>query len=70
LTDLFVKKEDARTKIFSVSGSLIIYQLPAEVDLGYMKFSRGNDNRLWLTDEGLQFRMDISETDHILPHSE
>ena len=67
-TDLFERKEDAQTKIVSIgSSALIVYQLPSEVELSCLKITRENDGRFFLADPGLEFRMDVTETDHILP---
>ena len=56
-----VDKADARTKILSLSsGTLIVYQLPGELDFEAMKFVI-EERRLILTD-GKAFRMNLMET--------
>jgi hypothetical protein len=55
------KKEDPRTKIFSLmSGTLLTYELPDEVDLKTLKLQCLSDGRLVLID-GSKFQMDLTE---------
>lgn len=66
LRDVFegcmVRKNDPRTKILSLSsGSLILYRLPREVDLGALKLDTGIGSQVVLTD-GASFHMDVSES--------
>lgn len=64
-TGAVFRKEDERTKIFAViSGALMIYELPHEVDLPALKFINTEDGRSWLTDEK-HFRMDLSENERM-----
>ena len=59
-TVLFTCKEDLRTKIISLSsGTVIVYQLPATVDLeSFRVTTEGTD--VVARDDG-DFRMDLSE---------
>ena len=65
LRDVFesrmVRKNDLRTKILSLSsGTLIVYQLPREVDLDALKLDAGIGSQMVLTD-GASFHMDVGE---------
>ena len=56
------KKPDVRTKIISmVSGTFIVYQLPATVLLDSVGFALAQDGGLMLKDDG-QFSMDVGES--------
>jgi hypothetical protein len=58
-----IEKAERRTKILSLSsGTLIVYQLPADVATDAMKFLAA-DGRLSLTD-GKGFTMNLTEATH------
>lgn len=61
----FARKEELRTKIFSIaSGTLIVYQLPSGTDVKAIRFELNKDGKLTLTDGGA-LKMDLTET--VLP---
>ena len=62
-SDEAIRKGGERTKVVSVSsGSLIVYLLPAEVDLSTLRIeSHAPTNAVWLADT-TGFRMDLSES--------
>lgn len=58
-----IEKAEARTKILSFSsGTLIVYQLPARVELDALMFA-AEEGRLLLTD-GRGFTMNLAEHPH------
>lgn len=58
---LITPKEGTRTKIFAMSsGTLMIYELPSEVDLSLVKFIHAEDGKLWMTD-GKTLKLDMTE---------
>jgi len=57
----FVKKEDPRTKILSItSGTLIFYQLPLDTKLDSVQFTTDDRGGTHLTDGG-ELKMDLTE---------
>lgn len=59
-----LRKPDLRTKFFSLaSGTLIIYLLPANLDLEKLKILHKKNQETVLTD-GASFTMDISDRHH------
>lgn len=59
-----VMKNDERTKIVSLSsGTLIVYQLPFEVELEALTIKPGSDQSVVLSD-GNGFSMNLTETPH------
>lgn len=57
----FQRKSDRRTKLISLaSGSLIIYEIPASVELEAVRMEQPGGKLVSLTDEK-KFRMDLSE---------
>lgn len=57
----FHKKRDLRTKIVSLhSGTVIIYELPSEVDFEALRLDQPSGTEIILTDDG-KFSMDLSE---------
>lgn len=57
----FQRKSDRRTKLISVaSGSLIVYQIPDEVDVEEVRVEQPGGHAVLATD-GSKFRMDLSE---------
>ena len=61
----FLKKEDARVKIIPLtSAGLIIYVLPAKVDLERLEFSFSGKGNVFLEDKHNGFHMDLSESCH------
>jgi hypothetical protein len=59
------RKNDARTKIFSIaSGTLMVYQLASDVELSSLRFETARDDKLVLTD-GKGFSADFSESEHV-----
>ena len=66
-TGLFIRKEDIRTKLISLtSGSLIVYQLPGWIQIQEIKFENYPDGGFGIRD-GEKFRMDLSESVHHTP---
>lgn len=62
-----VKKEDSRTKIFSLSaGTLIIYVLPDSTDLRLLKIDYDREGRIKISD-GKELNLDLSEGVHKEP---
>jgi hypothetical protein len=58
----FRQKKDLRTKIFSVSsGTLLIYELPSDLDLQSLRFESRHPMQLWLVGHG-GWAMDLSES--------
>lgn len=61
LAGTFVEKHEPRTKIFSImSGTLIVYILPANVDLKKVRFETENNGSSWLAGES-GFKMNLTE---------
>ena len=59
-----LEKPDARTKIISISsGTLIVYQLPQDIQIESIKFEVDLTGTIMMTD-GSKFEMDISESPH------
>lgn len=57
----FQRKSDRRTKLIALaSGSLIIYEIPAEVDVEEVRIDQAGAHTVVATD-GSKFRMDLSE---------
>ena len=57
----YVRKDDRRTKIIALaSGSVIVYELPREVDIESLFVEECGHQRLLLKD-GRKFCMDVSE---------
>ena len=57
----FQRKADRRTKLIAVaSGSLIVYEIPAEVDVEEIRIEQPGGHTVIATD-GSKFRMDLSE---------
>ncbi|MDA1162965.1 MAG: hypothetical protein O3B13_07675 [Planctomycetota bacterium] len=57
------RKSDPRTKLLSLtSGTLIVYVLPAELDLSRVEI-QCEETEVWLTD-GNDFSMNLSEWTH------
>lgn len=57
----FQRKSDRRTKFIALaSGSLIVYQIPDEVDLEALEIEQPGGHVVAVTD-GAKFRMDLSE---------
>ena len=57
----FQRKPDRRTKLISLgSGTLIVYQLPNEVDVEDIRVEHPTGHTVVATDGG-KFRMDLSE---------
>jgi hypothetical protein len=55
-----LRKEDLRTKLYSLaSGTIIVYQLPAETDIESLEFRGDAAHLLLIDDDGL--RMNIAE---------
>src|SRR4051812_30451811 len=62
----FVEKKDPRTKIFSISsGTLMVYELPNQLDPKTARFESDHEGRLWLVDTG--FKMNLSEKEYPKP---
>ena len=60
---VFLRKEDLRTKIISISsGSLLVYQLPDDTDVAAVKFET-HEAELVLTD-GKTLHMNMAEHPH------
>lgn len=60
-TQGFQKKPDRRTKLISIgSGTVIVYELPAEVDVEQITIEQPGGHTVIATDGG-KFRMDLSE---------
>ena len=60
----FIAKKDRRTKIFSLqSGTLIVYQLPAKVDMAKLRFVDDEQLNCSLTD-GEDLSIDVTESVH------
>lgn len=59
-----IEKSDLRTKIFSIaSGTLIVYELPSELDLRKLRFESRPEGGLWFTDGG-KFRLNLTEKEY------
>lgn len=59
----FFQKHDRRTKIASISsGTLLVYELPSETEMGKLKFSVNDEGKILLTD-GNQLMLDLSESE-------
>ena len=57
----FQRKGDRRTKLIALaSGTLIVYELPAEVDVEAVRIEQPGGHTVFATD-GSKFRMDLSE---------
>ena len=57
----YVRKDDRRTKIVSLgSGSVIVYELPAEVAVEDLQVEQPGGHAVYMTD-GRKFRMDLAE---------
>ena len=57
----FLRKEDARTKLISLSaGTLIVYLLPAQTQLDALRLEERGKHRLVLTD-GVALEMDMTD---------
>lgn len=57
----FHKKQDPRTKMISLhAGTVIVYELPHEVDIGSLRMEQPSGTEIILTDDG-KFKMDLSE---------
>jgi hypothetical protein len=57
----FQRKADRRSKLIAIaSGSLIIYELPAEVDVEAVRIEQPGGHTVIATD-GAKFQMDLSE---------
>ena len=57
----FVRKDDERTKIVALaSGMVIVYELPAEVDVAQVRIEQPGGHSVVMTD-GRSFRMDLAE---------
>ena len=57
----FQRKSDRRTKLIAVaSGSLIVYEIPRDVDLEDIRIEQPGGHVVVVTD-GEKFRMDLSE---------
>lgn len=57
----FQRKSDRRTKLIAVaSGSLIVYEIAAEVDVEQVRIEQPGGHTVIATD-GAKFRMDLSE---------
>jgi hypothetical protein len=62
-----VRKEEARTKLVSLlSGTVLVYQLPAEAQLENIEFIWEDNNQLQVTD-GKLFSIDLAEGPHEMP---
>ncbi|GJL55474.1 MAG: hypothetical protein NPIRA02_26060 [Nitrospirales bacterium] len=60
----FVERRDDRIKIFSIaSGTLIVYELPADLLLDTVTLLVGSAGSICLTD-GSEFSMDLTEITH------
>ena len=60
-TGFFSRKEEPRTKILSIaSGNLIVYELPAELDVEDVRVEQPGGHTVIATD-GQKFQMDLSE---------
>jgi hypothetical protein len=60
-TGKIVRKEDARTKIYSLaSGTILVYQLPETTNLEALEFV-GDAAHVLLRDDDQGLRMDVSE---------
>lgn len=71
MTDQFtgtvIEKAELRTKVFSIaSGTLIVYQLPNDVDPKRLGFEKKPNGELWLTD-GSAFKMNLTEREYHHP---
>ena len=56
-----VRKPDLRTKVISlVSGSILVYRLPRDLNVDELRMEHGGDNELVLTD-GDKLHMDLTE---------
>ena len=63
----FFKKEEARTKIFSLSsGTFIVYKLKRDLDMKSIEITVKDDTRTILQDKNGEV-MDITERHHHLP---
>ena len=61
----FIVKKDPRTKIFSLqSGTLIVYQLPGDVDMAKLSFVEDDQLNCSLND-GKDLSIDVTETVHV-----
>jgi hypothetical protein len=68
-TKMLFKKEDVRTKLYSLaSGTVMVYSLPDDVELGHLRFE-GRDGTLVLTDTQ-NLHMNMSEHFADLPGSD
>lgn len=57
----FQRKSDRRTKLIAIaSGSLIVYEIPGEVDVEEVRIEQPSGHTVIATD-GAKFRMDLSE---------
>ncbi len=57
----FQKKRDARTKLISLhAGTVIVYELPPEVEIEALRLEQPSGTEIVLTDDA-KFRMDMSE---------
>lgn len=57
----FHRKADRRTKLIAVStGSLIVYELPGQVDVEAIRIEQPSGHNVIATD-GAKFQMDLSE---------
>jgi hypothetical protein len=68
-TGMVFKKEDLRTKLYSLaSGTILVYGLPDDVEMGSLRFE-GREGELILTD-AKNLHMNMSEHFADLPGSE
>ena len=57
----FQRRAEARTKLVAIaSGTLMVYELPAEVNLEKLRIEQPNVHAVLLTD-GVSFQMDLAE---------
>ena len=57
----FQKKADLRTKVISLhTGAVILYELPAEVEIEALRFEQPKGHQIVLRDDA-KFHMDLSE---------
>jgi len=56
----FVRRKGQRSRIFPLDNYIIIFVLPADSDIGQVRYEHRTGKELTVTD-GKQFRIDISE---------
>ena len=57
----FQKKRDPRTKVISLhAGTVIVYELPKEIDIGSLHLEQPSGTEIVLSDDA-GFQMDLSE---------